>query len=108
VLTDWNWKVDIAGNGLIAIEKLEKNDYDVVLMDIQMPEMDGYETTRRVRKTFKEPKNHIPIIAMTAHALAGEAEKCLSVGMNDYISKPFDKKVLHSKIISVINKDFVH
>jgi PAS domain S-box-containing protein len=107
VLTDWNWKVDVADNGLIAIDKLQKNNYDVVLMDIQMPEMDGYETTRRVRKTFDEPKCNIPIIAMTAHALAGEAEKCINVGMDDYISKPFDKKVLYSKILSVINKNYV-
>jgi PAS domain S-box-containing protein len=107
VLTDWNWKVDIAENGLIAVEKLQKKDYDVVLMDIQMPEMDGYEATRRIRKTLEGPKNHTPIIAMTAHALAGEAEKCINVGMDDYISKPFDKKVLYNKILSVINKKYV-
>ncbi|MDF2437146.1 MAG: hypothetical protein K0Q95_1522 [Bacteroidota bacterium] len=107
VLTDWNWKVDIADNGLIAVDKILKNDYDIVLMDIQMPEMDGYEATRRIRKTFEEPKASIPIIAMTAHALAGEADKCLNVGMNDYISKPFDKKILYSKIISVIKKNYV-
>ncbi|HEX8517445.1 MAG TPA: response regulator [Bacteroidia bacterium] len=108
VLNDWNWKVDVADNGLIAVEKMQKNDYDVVLMDIQMPEMDGYETTRRVRRTFESPKNNIPIIAMTAHALAGEAEKCINVGMNDYISKPFDKKVLYSKILKVIkSKNYV-
>lgn len=106
VLTDWNWKVDIADNGMIAVDKILNNEYDVVLMDIQMPEMDGYEATRRIRKTFEEPKSNIPIIAMTAHALAGEAEKCLNVGMNDYISKPFDKKILYSKIISVINKNY--
>ncbi|MCW3070277.1 MAG: Signal transduction histidine kinase [Bacteroidetes bacterium] len=107
VLTDWHWKVDVADNGLIAVEKIRNNNYDVVLMDIQMPEMDGYEATRRVRKTFEEPRCHVPIIAMTAHALTGEAEKCLNVGMDDYISKPFDKKMLYSKIISAINKNYV-
>ncbi|MCW3104511.1 MAG: Signal transduction histidine kinase [Bacteroidetes bacterium] len=107
VLNDWHWKVDVADNGLMAVEKIKNNDYDVVLMDIQMPEMDGYEATRRVRKTFDEPRCHVPIIAMTAHALAGEAEKCLNVGMDDYISKPFDKKMLYSKIISAINKNYV-
>jgi len=107
VLNDWHWKVDVADNGLMAVEKIKNNHYDVVLMDIQMPEMDGYEATRRVRKTFDEPRCHVPIIAMTAHALAGEAEKCLNVGMDDYISKPFDKKMLYSKIISAINKNYV-
>lgn len=105
VLTDWHWKVDIAENGLVALEKIKTNDYDVVLMDIQMPEMDGYEATRRIRQTFDAPQCKVPVIAMTAHALAGEAEKCISVGMDDYISKPFDKKVLYSKILSAINKN---
>jgi PAS domain S-box-containing protein len=107
VLTDWKWKVEIAENGKVALEKLEKGNFDLILMDIQMPEMDGYETTRKIRTTFSHPKSDIPIMAMTAHALAGEAEKCLNVGMNDYISKPFDKKVLFSKILSMINKNLV-
>jgi PAS domain S-box-containing protein len=105
VLTDWKWKVDVAENGAVAIEKLGKNEYDVVLMDIQMPEMDGYEATKLIRSSFDPPKSEIPIIAMTAHALAGEAEKCLNIGMDEYISKPFDKKVLFSKIVSVIKKN---
>jgi PAS domain S-box-containing protein len=107
VLNDWSWKVDIAENGLVAVEKLQRGDYDLVLMDIQMPEMDGYEATRRIRKTFDDSKKHIPIIAMTAHALAGEAEKCLNVGMNDYISKPFDKKILYGKILKAIKNNYV-
>ena len=102
VLTDWKWKVDVAENGLIAIEKLDKKNYDFVLMDIQMPEMDGYEASRTIRKIFIPPKCDIPIMAMTAHAFAGEAEKCINAGMNEYISKPFDPKVLYSKIISVL------
>lgn len=104
VLTDWKWKVEVAENGVIALEKLSNNEFDLILMDIQMPEMDGYEATRRIRSTFKPPKSDIPIIAMTAHALAGEAEKCLSIGMDEYISKPFDKKVLYSKIVAAIKK----
>jgi len=77
-------------------------------MDIQMPEMDGYETTRNIRKKYDPPKCNIPIIAMTAHALVGEAEKCIGAGMDEYISKPFDVKVLKSKIYSVLNKNNVH
>lgn len=102
VLSDWKWSVDIAENGLIAIEKLKQNDYDVILMDIQMPEMDGYEATRAIRKTFSSPKCDIPIVAMTAHALPGELEKCINVGMNDYISKPFNKKTLYTKVCAIM------
>jgi signal transduction histidine kinase/ActR/RegA family two-component response regulator len=101
ILSDWNWEVDLAENGRIAIEKLTKNNYDIILMDIQMPEMDGYEATRIVRSAFSSPKCNTPIIAMTAHAFSSEVEKCLKAGMNDYISKPFDKKMLHKKIYSI-------
>lgn len=104
VLSDWKCRVTVAGNGLIAINKLTENDFDLILMDIQMPEMDGNEATQHIRKEFSPPKSEIPIIAMTAHALAGEAEKCMSVGMNDYISKPFEAKELYSKIRSVAKK----
>jgi CheY-like chemotaxis protein len=104
VLTDWKWNVEVADNGLIAIDKVEKNNYDVILMDIQMPEMDGYAATRHIREKLPSPKNNIPIIAMTAHAMTGEAEKCFNAGMNDYISKPFDQNKLYSKIISNVSK----
>ncbi len=90
---------DIANNGKEAIEKLIKNDYDLVLMDVQMPEMDGFEATKVIRKPSSPVRNHnIPIIAMTAHALEGDKEKCLEVGMNDYISKPIAPEAL-SKIL---------
>ncbi len=105
VLTDWNWEVEVAENGLIALEKIGNGRFDVILMDIQMPEMDGYETTRAIRRMSKESGCQVPIIAMTAHAMSGEAQKCIKAGMNDYISKPFDTKVLHSKIISVLQKN---
>ncbi|MGZ4054506.1 MAG: response regulator [Bacteroidia bacterium] len=105
VLTDWNWEVEVAENGLIAIEKLKKSNFDVILMDIQMPEMDGYEATRTIRKMPDPAESETPIIAMTAHAMAGEADKCLKAGMDDYISKPFDTKVLHSKIIEAVKKN---
>ncbi len=104
VLSDWKWNVEIAENGLVALEKIKMKNFDLVLMDIQMPEMDGYDTTRNIRKMQDAPKSHIPIIAMTAHALVGEAEKCIGAGMDEYISKPFDPKVLKSKIFSVLNK----
>lgn len=102
VLENWNWQVDTAENGKIAIEKLEKNKYDVLLMDIQMPEMNGYETTRYIRENMSYPKSATPIIAMTAQAMQGESEKCKEAGMDGYISKPFDEKELYAIILSVI------
>ena len=85
LLTDWNLDFDIVNNGRAAIEALQQKKYSMVLMDIQMPQMDGYTATMEIRN---EMDNSIPIIAMTAHAMAGEREKCLSHGMNEYIQSP--------------------
>ncbi|MFY9307931.1 MAG: ATP-binding protein [Bacteroidia bacterium] len=101
VLSDWEWFVDTAENGVMAVEKVKQKDYDLILMDIQMPEMDGYEATRLIRRMQNDIKKDVPIVAMTAHALPGELEKCISAGMNDYISKPFSKKVLYAKVLSI-------
>jgi PAS domain S-box-containing protein len=102
VLTDWKCKVEVAENGRVALEKLEPGKFDVVLMDIQLPEMDGYEATRTIRGDTNKALAQIPIIAMTAHAINGEADKCYQAGMNDYVSKPFDTRVLYSKIAGAI------
>jgi signal transduction histidine kinase/DNA-binding NarL/FixJ family response regulator/HPt (histidine-containing phosphotransfer) domain-containing protein len=91
LLTGWGISFDIAGNGLEALKALQDKKYSLVLMDIQMPEMDGYTATRQIRQ---ELKLDLPIIAMTAHALAGEREKCISYGMNEYISKPLKEQEL--------------
>lgn len=95
--------VDIAENGREAVEKIKTRTYDVVLMDIQMPEMDGYEATRFIRTQMEGPASKIPIMAMTAHALNDEGSKCILAGMNDYISKPFEPDVLHSKILGLLS-----
>lgn len=89
--------IDIADNGKIAIEKIEKNNYDIILMDIQMPEMDGIELAQYIRTNFG-PKSKVPIIALTAHATLLEEQRCLESGMNDYLSKPFDFNELIEKI----------
>lgn len=102
VLSDWKWNVEIAENGLIAIEKVKEKDYDIVLMDIQLPEMDGYEATRHIRTKLPLPASQVPIMAMTAHAISSEKEKCLKAGMNGYISKPFNQETLYSKIVSIV------
>ncbi|MFN3940584.1 MAG: response regulator, partial [Chitinophagales bacterium] len=79
-----------------------KNDYDIILMDVQMPEMDGHSATRKIRSEFKEPKASIPILAFTAYATTGEAEKCLEAGMDDYISKPVDTDILINKLVKLL------
>ena len=97
IFENWNKKIDIAENGKIALAKIKENDYDIVLMDIQMPEMDGNDVTRYIRKHYGA-KAKIPIIALTAHATLGEEKKCLDAGMNGYLSKPFNPYELLKKI----------
>ncbi|MED5597864.1 response regulator [Janthinobacterium sp. P210006] len=88
ILNDAGIRVDIAGNGAIALAKIEENAYDGVLMDCQMPVMDGYQATRKLRQ---DPRySNLPVIAMTANAMVGDKEKCLDAGMNDFIAKPID------------------
>jgi signal transduction histidine kinase/HPt (histidine-containing phosphotransfer) domain-containing protein/ActR/RegA family two-component response regulator len=86
---------NVVANGAEAIQALESTDYDLVLMDVQMPVMDGFETTRQIRDPSSKMMNHqVPIIAMTAHALQGDRERCLASGMNDYVSKPLSARDL--------------
>ncbi|MFQ5480468.1 MAG: response regulator [Thermodesulfobacteriota bacterium] len=95
ILGKMGCRVDAVGNGKEALKALETVPYDLVLMDCQMPEMDGYEATRRIRLTGTPVLNHsIPVIAMTANALTGDREKCIEAGMDDYISKPVSAKDL--------------
>ena len=91
---------DIAGDGVEAIEKFKKNKYDLILMDIQMPLMDGYEATMYIRNQLR---SNVPIIAMTAFALNGEDEKCYEYGMNNYVSKPFNMENLSNVIQKVLS-----
>jgi len=98
-----NNKVIVANNGLEAVNILKDFDFDVVLMDIQMPEMDGFEATKVIRDKKSPVKRHdIPIIAMTAHAMSGDREKCINSGMNGYISKPINVKELFNEISRIV------
>ncbi|WP_310556926.1 ATP-binding protein [Flavobacterium sp.] len=101
LLDDFGFESDIAGNGKMAVEKLEKNSYDIILMDLQMPIMNGFQTTDYIRNTMKL---QIPIIALTADVTTVDIEKCKAVGMNDYIAKPVDERKLYSKIVGLIKK----
>ena len=101
LFNNWQLEFDLANNGKEAIAKLRRKKYDLILMDIQMPEMDGYTATQEIRN---ELKLNTPIIAMTAHALAGEREKCLSYGMDEYISKPIRNEQLHKLIARFTQK----
>ena len=100
------YTADIAANGLEVIKALELADYDLVLMDCQMPEMDGFEATIRIRDEASSVRNHrVPIVAMTANAMKEDRERCLEVGMNDYLSKPVRKEGLRMAISSVMKKE---
>jgi CheY-like chemotaxis protein len=98
MLEKFGFVPDLAVNGKVAIEKLKHERYDMILMDLQMPEMDGYQTTIYLRTVMKLTT---PIIAMTAHSLIGDRDKCINIGMNEYVPKPFIPQELFNKIIEL-------
>jgi len=106
-LDDFEFESDIAPNGRVAIEKLSENNtgsakpYDIILMDLQMPEMNGFEATEYIRNKMN---SKIPIIALTADVTTVDLAKCKAVGMNDYIAKPVDERLLYSKIVEFVKK----
>lgn len=101
LLDDFGFECEIAANGKLAVEKLETNTYDIILMDLQMPEMNGFEATKYIRETLKLT---IPIIALTADVTTVDVARCKEVGMNDYISKPVDERLLYTKLVSLMTK----
>jgi CheY-like chemotaxis protein len=97
--------IDIANNGKEALDKFGSTKYDLILMDIQMPIMDGITATKKIREIEASTLTHVPIIAITANALSGDKEICLAAGMNDYISKPFQIELLVQKMKDLLNED---
>jgi CheY-like chemotaxis protein len=86
--------VRLAGNGLEVLSALEREAFDVILMDVQMPDMDGFQATAAIRAREKQSGTHIPIIAITGYAMKGDKQRCLDAGMDSYISKPLRSKEL--------------
>ena len=101
VLTGRGHDVHVAVNGREAVDAVEREPFDLVLMDVQMPEMGGMEATALIREREAGSKRHLPIIAMTAHALKGDRERCLEAGMDGYISKPIDRRELLTLVESI-------
>lgn len=101
LLDDFGFEYDIVANGKLAIQKLEINKYDIILMDMLMPIMNGYEATEYIRNTMK---SQIPIIALTADVSTFDLQKSKILGMNDYVSKPINEKILYNKIVGIIKK----
>lgn len=99
MLNSAGYQADAVMNGEQAVRVFGQKNYDLILMDVQMPEMDGFTATKKIRE-MEPPKNNVPIIAITAHALVGDREKCIEAGMNDYISKP----VVAKEIVLLIDK----
>ena len=111
MVEDWGFEIDIVDDGEKVIEKLKEKSYDVVLMDIQMPVLDGVEATRRIRNDFDKPICDTPIIAITANAYSDNHRKFIEAGMNDTISKPFKSQVLFHKIansLGMSSSNFLH
>jgi CheY-like chemotaxis protein/HPt (histidine-containing phosphotransfer) domain-containing protein len=94
--------VEVADNGREAIDKLAAGEFDLVFMDVQMPELDGLSATKEIRESEKSSGGHIPIVAMTAHAMAGDQERCLAAGMDAYASKPIRRKAIEAVILEIV------
>ncbi len=107
-MSKWGITVDVAENGRQAVEMVATNPYDLVLMDVQMPEMDGFEATRQIRNFLPSPASKVPIVAMTASVISLDKEKCRELGMDDYISKPFKPEDLYKMISATAKINISH
>jgi CheY-like chemotaxis protein len=107
ILTKSGYMLDVSGNGREALQMLENQDYDLVLMDCMMPELDGYDTTAVIRDRNSNVRRHdIPVIALTANAFKEDQDNCLAAGMDDYISKPIDVKKLLEMVAKWVGREY--
>jgi len=104
MLRQFGYTSDIAENGKVGLELYAMNSYDMILMDIQMPHMDGFEATAAIRAGETTTGKHIPIIAVTAHVMPGYREKCLTSGMDNYLAKPFRMQDLKDVILETLQQ----
>jgi len=105
---EWGLTPTFAITGVEAVKAAKEQIFDVILMDIEMPDMNGYRATEIIRAELPYPNNTVPIIAMTGHAMAGEKEKCIGIGMNDYLSKPFKPEDLKQRIADLTGKSVIN
>ncbi len=104
LLKRWGHSVTVVENGIDAVNTWANGDFDVILMDVQMPMMDGLEATKNIRSRESGSNRHVPIIAVTAHAMTGDREKCLTAGMDGYVTKPFKKQALYEAIRPLVHR----
>jgi CheY-like chemotaxis protein len=104
LLTKWGHRVTVAGNGREAVAAWETSPFDLILMDVQMPELDGLQATMLIRERERETGRHMPIIAMTAHAMKGDREQCLAAGMDAYVPKPIRVKELSAALAALFEQ----
>jgi len=105
ILENFGYHYEIARNGQEAVERFSPGKYSIILMDVEMPVTDGYDTTRHIRE-FEKAKNSVPvpIIALTAHAIMGDRERCITAGMDDYIAKPFTPDQLQTILLKHLKR----
>ncbi len=101
ILSKRGHRVEIAHNGREAVDRSQREQFDLIIMDVQMPTMDGLQATKLIRENERETKRHVPVVAMTAHAMRGDREKCIDAGMDDYLTKPIDAERLIRKVESI-------
>jgi len=108
IMESWGFEVSVASNGSQAIALVQENDYDLVLMDIEMPEMDGITATRQIREMVEPGKANLPIIALTGNSLNMDSEKYFAAGMNDFLSKPLSEVKLFEVIAANLKDDTIN
>jgi len=97
-LKKYGLSIDVANNGLVAVEKFKASKYDIIIMDVMMPIMDGYEATREIRKIEKKNNSHIKIIGLTANTYDVDKDRCIAAGMDEFMTKPFDVELFRKVI----------